>query len=87
MQWLFWWLYWQASAWRWSGNEKCVDKLYTLRAKQQGKGKAAQLRAASGRLVTDIEMNSTYRGAVEIFNLCRNLHLAVYHAPLTSARS
>ena len=41
---------------------------------QQGKGKAAQLRAASGRLITDLEMNSTYRGAVEIFNLCRNLH-------------
>ena len=55
-------------------TKKCVDKLYTLRAKQQGKGKAAQLRAASGRLVTDIEMNSTYRGAVEIFHLCRNLH-------------
>ena len=52
----------------------CVDKLYTLRAKQQGKGKAAQLRAASGRLVTDIEVNSTHRGAVEIFHLCRNLH-------------
>ena len=41
---------------------------------QRGKGKASQLRAASGRLVTDLEMNSTYRGAVEIFNLCRNLH-------------
>ena len=55
-------------------TKKCVENLYTLRAKQQGKGKAAQLRAASGRLVTDLEMNSTYRGAVELFNLCRNLH-------------
>ena len=55
-------------------TKKCVDKLFTLRAKYQGKGKAAQLRAASGRMITDMEMNSTYRGAVEIFNLCRNLH-------------
>jgi hypothetical protein len=54
--------------------KKCVDKLFTLRTRYQGKGKAAQLRAASGRLITDLEMNSTYRGAVEIFNLCRNLH-------------
>ena len=54
-------------------TKKCVDKLYTLRAKYQGRGKAGQLRAASGRLITDLEMNSTYRGAVEIFNLCRNL--------------
>ena len=55
-------------------TKKCVDKLFTLRAMQQGKGKAAQLRTASGRLITDLDMNSTYRGAVEIFNLCRNLH-------------
>ena len=25
-------------------------------------------------MITDLEMNSTYRGAVEVFNLCRNLH-------------
>ena len=50
-------------------TKKCVDKLYTLRGKLQGKGRAAQLRAASGRLVTDLEMNSTYRGAVE-FLIC-----------------
>ena len=25
-------------------------------------------------MITDLEMHSTYRGAVEIFNLCRNLH-------------
>jgi len=42
-------------------TKKCVDKLFTLRAKQQGKGKAAQLRAAGGGLITDLEMNSTYR--------------------------
>ena len=54
-------------------TKKCVDKLFTLRAKIQNRGKSAQLRAASGRLITDLEMNSTYRGAVEVFNLCRNL--------------
>ena len=54
-------------------TKKCVDKLFTLRSKYQSRGKAGQLRAASGRLITDLEMNSTYRGAVEIFNLCRNL--------------
>ena len=55
-------------------TEKCVDKLFSLRVKMKGRGKAAQLRAASGRLITDLEMNSTYRGAVEVFHLCRNLH-------------
>lgn len=54
-------------------TRKCVNKLFTLRAKIAAKSKAAQLRAASGRLVTDLEMNSTFRGAVEVFNLCRNL--------------
>ena len=55
-------------------TRKCIDKLFTLRAKMRGQGKAAQLRAASGRMITELEMNSTYRGAVEVFNLCRNLH-------------
>ena len=55
-------------------TKKCVDKLLTLRAKMRGQGKASQARAASGRQITDLEMNSTYRGAVEVFNLCRNLH-------------
>ena len=54
-------------------TKKCVDKLFTLRAKMRGRGEASQARAASGRLITDLEMNSTYRGAVEVFNLCRNL--------------
>ena len=48
-------------------TKKCVDKLFTLREKIKGRGQAAQLRAASGRMVTDLEMNSTYRGAVEVF--------------------
>ena len=47
-------------------TKKCVDKLLTLRAKIQGRGTAAQVRASSGRLITDLEMNSTYRGAVEV---------------------
>ena len=55
-------------------TKKCVDKLFTLREKIKGKSRGAQLRAASGRLITDLEMNSTYRGAVEVVNLCRNLH-------------
>ena len=38
-----------------------------------GESQASKPRAASGRLITDMEMNSTYRGAVEIFNLCKNL--------------
>ena len=54
-------------------TQKHVDKLLTLRAKMQGRGRAAQLRASSGRLITELEMNSTYRGAVEIFNLRCNL--------------
>ena len=53
--------------------KKCVDKLFTLRAKITGQGKSSQLRAASGRLMTDLEMNSTFRGAVEVVSLCRNL--------------
>ena len=55
-------------------TKKCVDKLFTLRSKMAGKSKAQQLRAVSQRLITDLEMNSTYRGAVEIFNLCRHLN-------------
>ena len=51
-----------------------MDKMFTLRDKLRGRGAASQARAASGRLVTDLEMNSTFRGAVEVFNLCRNLH-------------
>jgi len=55
-------------------TKKCVDKLFTLREKIKGRSRGAQLRAASGRLITDLEMNSSYRGAVEVVNLCRNLH-------------
>ena len=37
------------------------------------RGRAAQLRASSGRFITELEMNSTYRGAVEVLNLCCHL--------------
>ena len=54
-------------------TRKCVDKMYTLRERQQGKSEFQQQRAVSGRMITDIEMNGTLRGAVEEFNLCANL--------------
>ena len=54
--------------------KKCVNKLVTLRSQLKSKSKAEAVRATSQRLITDLEMNSTYRGAVEITNLCRNLH-------------
>ena len=61
--------------------KKCVDKLFTLRAKITGRGKAVQLRASNGSLVTELEMNSTFRGAVEIFNLCRQWTVYVSGPP------
>ena len=54
-------------------TRKCTNKLFRLRAKMQGESTASQLRAVSGRLITELEMNSTNRGAVEVFNLARNL--------------
>ena len=55
-------------------TKECVDKLFTLRAKMVGQGKVSQLRVASSSVITDFEINSTYRGAVEVFNLCRHLN-------------
>ena len=54
--------------------KKCINHMYTLRNKIQGQSLNAKQRAVSGRMITDLEMNGTYRGAVEIFNLCRHLH-------------
>ena len=54
-------------------TRKCVDKMHVLRAKTEAKSATQQQRAASGRMITDIEMNGTLRGAVEEFNLCVNL--------------
>ena len=52
-------------------TKKCVQKMYTLRGRIEGKSLEAQERAASARMVTDLEMSSTLRGAVELFNLAR----------------
>jgi hypothetical protein len=55
--------------------KKCIDKMYTLRdslAKDR-KSFRQQQRAVSGRMVTDLEMNGVFRGAVEQFNLASNL--------------
>ena len=45
-----------------------------LRELHKGKSEFQQQRAVSGRMITDIEMNGTVRGAVEEFHLCTNLH-------------
>ena len=45
-----------------------------LRELHKGKSEFQQQRAVSGRMITDIEMNGTVRGAVEAFHLCTNLH-------------
>ena len=54
-------------------TRKCVDKMHTLRSKIRGQSQAQQMRSVTGRLMTDLEMNSTFRGAVEVTNLCRHL--------------
>ena len=46
-------------------TRKCVDKMHVLRARNEGKSEFQQQRAVSGRMITDIEMNGTLRGAVE----------------------
>jgi len=53
---------------------KCIDKMQKLRELHKGKSEFQQQRAVSGRMITDIEMNGTIRGAVEEFHLCTNLH-------------
>ena len=55
--------------------QKCIDKMYTLRqslARDRKSSRQAQ-RAVTGRMVTDLEMNGVFRGAVEQFNLASNL--------------
>jgi hypothetical protein len=54
-------------------TRKCVDKMYALRARKADQSEKKQQRAVTGRMITDIEMNSTLRGAVEESNLCRHL--------------
>ena len=53
--------------------KKCINKMHELRRKKADASAGGKLRAASGRMVTDLEMNGVLRGAVEEFNLCKNL--------------
>ena len=55
--------------------KKCIDKMYTLRESlvRDKKSVSQQQRAVSGRMVTDLEMNGVFRGAVEQFNLASNI--------------
>ena len=48
--------------------QKCIKKLESLREKLQGKTRQQELRNVSGRAITDLEMCSTLRGAVEVHN-------------------
>ena len=41
--------------------KKCINQMYNLRNKINDKGASAQHRAVSGRMITDLEMNGTYR--------------------------
>ena len=54
-------------------TKKCVDKMYTLRDRIRGRSEQDKLRAVTGRMITDIEMNGTIRGAVEVYNLASHL--------------
>ena len=54
--------------------KKCMQKMHALRIRQVGKTEHQQQRAVSGRMLTEIEMNGTLRGAVEEANLCINLN-------------
>ena len=47
--------------------------MYSLRARTAGATEAQRRRAVSGRMITDVEMNGTVRGAVELFNLASRL--------------
>ena len=47
--------------------------MYKLRERTLGKSDSEKMRAFSGRMITDIEMNGTTRGAVEVFNLASNM--------------
>ena len=74
---------------------KCVDKMITLRNRVEGKTPQQQQRAVSGRMITDIEMNGTIRGAVEEYNCVRTYGATTLYLrsafersrPSTSARN
>ena len=54
-------------------TRKCIDKMLSLRERIHGRSLGQQQRAVSGRMITDIETGGTCRGAVETFNLVRNM--------------
>ena len=54
-------------------TKKCFKKLHTYKERQKGSTQKQLARAVSGRMITDVEMNGTTRGAVEGVNLCANL--------------
>ena len=53
--------------------KKCTDKMYSLRERIQMRTTGDQARAATRRMLTDLEQKGVLRGAVECFNLCVNL--------------
>ena len=55
--------------------KKCIDKMHTLRGTlaRDGKSSRQKQRAVSARMISDLEMNGVFRGAVEEFNLASNL--------------
>ena len=57
--------------------KKCISIMYELRKRKMEATEGAKLRAASGRVITDLEMNGTVWGAVEECNLASNLRYAM----------
>ena len=44
-------------------TKKCIDKMVSLRERDKNKTIKQQKRAVNGRMITDVEMNGTARGA------------------------
>ena len=55
-------------------TKKCIDKMHKLRQDFSGRSDAKRYRMVTGRMATDLEMNGVIRGAVEEFNLARNMN-------------
>lgn len=53
--------------------KKCVDTMHVLRERVSDRSSTDQLRSVARRMITDLEMRGTLRGAAEVFNLCVNL--------------
>ena len=50
-----------------------IDLSSSRRHRVAPEGQAQRLQLTFGWLITELEINSTFRGAVELFNLCCNL--------------